>query len=185
MYLDQQLVEENVKANYAGFWPRVGASVIDFLILAPVTIGVTYFNIVSMKSLAVLLLINLAALAYKPFMEFAYGATFGKKSLDLRVVNVDLQPANLKEVLLRNIFHIGGTLVSILFSIQMFFAPGFEEVDGFTSYITFTQAAGASAATMVNYLLMLITLVDVIVLLVDDKNRSLHDKIGNTCVIGR
>jgi uncharacterized RDD family membrane protein YckC len=177
--LDQQLLQ--VKVKYGGFWPRVGASLLDGIVIAPIVFGVMYFNVVSFKSTALLIIANGLAMAYKPFMEYTYGATLGKMALDLKVVNLELERANLNEIILRNIFHIGGSLLSLIFMIVVFNASGFEEISGYMEYAAFSQNFVGLQA--VNYLTTLVTLIDAIVLIVDEKKRALHDKIAGTFVI--
>src|SRR4030043_189847 len=70
----------------AGFWIRVGASIIDSLIFIPIVI-LSIWNTYSLKSTAVLVLISLPGLIYKPFMESFFGATLGKMSCKIKVIN--------------------------------------------------------------------------------------------------
>jgi uncharacterized RDD family membrane protein YckC len=170
-----------VAVKYAGFWPRLGAMMLDGLILAPITVGLNFFNILNWKSTGILVAINLLGLVYKPFMEASKGATFGKMALNLRVVNEDLEQASLGEVLLRNIFHIGGLLITLFFTIIMFSDTGFSEITGFMQYSQYTQQFKANQ--YVTYLVGLITIIDGIVMIADNRNRSLHDKIAKTLVI--
>jgi hypothetical protein len=70
----------------AGFWIRVGASIIDKLIFIPIGI-LSYWNMYSLKSTAVLVLISLPKLIYKPFMESFFGSTLGKMSCKIKVID--------------------------------------------------------------------------------------------------
>lgn len=77
--LDETLIpQDNVQVKYGGFWPRLGALVLDGIILAPITFGITYYNISTWKSIPLLALISIIGVAYKPVMEHMYGATLGK-----------------------------------------------------------------------------------------------------------
>jgi uncharacterized RDD family membrane protein YckC len=176
--LDQPLIE--TKVRYGAFWPRVGASLIDTLVVAPVIFGVMYFNIVSWKSTGLLILANIVVIAYKPFMEYGYGATLGKMALGLRVVDLQLGQPNLNNVLLRNIFHIAGSILSLIVTVIIFNASGFEEISGYMEYAVFSQ--NFASLQTVNYVTSAVLLIDAIVLIADEKKRSLHDKIGGTCV---
>src|SRR5687767_7279656 len=100
--LDQPLIEVDANAvKFGGFWLRLGALIIDTVILAPISFGVMFFNITSWKSPLLLIIFSLIAVGYKPAMERYYGATLGKMALKLRVVNLQLQPANLTEIVMR------------------------------------------------------------------------------------
>lgn len=180
--LDQTLIQTNERTvKYGGFWPRLGAMLIDGLILAPFTFGITYYNITSWKSPLLLVLLTLLTVAYKPFLEFTYGATLGKMSLKLKVVNLQYESATLGEILMRNIFHILPSLVTLYFTIDIYNDPEFADVTGFMQYSAFSQKFTSLQFISVGSGLLLI--VDAIVLLADKYKRSLHDKIGQTCVI--
>lgn len=167
--------------TYGGFWARFFASLIDGLILIPFVFPLTYYNMVSWKSPAVYLLISIVGLAYKPFCEFMYGATIGKKALNLKVVNQAYEKPSLVEILLRNIFNFIAGIVSLIFTLTLFSMPGFEQVANFTDYITFT--AKMKSVNSINQFSGLHYVVDVVFLLIDPMKRTLHDRIGKTYVI--
>jgi uncharacterized RDD family membrane protein YckC len=180
--IDQPLIQTGESTiKYGGFWPRLGALLIDGVVLAPVSIGVSYFNITSWKSSLLLVVLTLVSVAYKPFMEFNYGATLGKMALKLKVVSLHYEKASLGEILARNIFHIVPTLLTLFFTINIYNDPEFESITGFMEYSTFTRQF--TALQFISIASGLITIVDGIVLLADKHKRSLHDKIGQTCVI--
>ena len=180
--LDQPLIQiDENNVHYAGFWPRLGALIIDALIMMPVSIGVQYLNISSWKSSAILVLVTLVTMLYKPVMESLYGATLGKMSFDLKVVNLKFGRATVGEVLWRNVFNLVPSLISLFFTLSLYQLPEFQAVSGFSEYNSLTSANGFLQA--INLLTGLILIVDTIVLLADDRNRSLHDKIGKTYVI--
>lgn len=180
--LDQPLFQpDKSSVTYGGFWQRFGALIIDGIILSPITFGLTYFNITSWKSSLILVLITLVGVSYKPFMESAYGATWGKMAMKLTVTNLNFEKASLGEILLRNIFHIVPTLIILFFSIGMYNDPAFQSVSGYGEFTTFSKQFPASQYT--SYVSGIITIIDAIVLAVDQQKRSLHDKIGGTLVI--
>ena len=55
--------------EYAGFWIRVGAGVIDILVMIPIFVA-SYFNQFNIKSLALLYILTLLSLIYKPLLDF-------------------------------------------------------------------------------------------------------------------
>lgn len=182
--LDESVFQrEEVRVTYGGFWARFGALFLDGLILAPLSFGVSFFNIISWKSAAVMMLINLVGIGYKPFMEFYYGATLGKMALRLKVVNLDFEQPDLQTVLLRNIFHIVPSLVLALLSISMYNDPDFVDVSSYTEYAAFGQKFVASQ--FISICSAVLTFVEAIMIGVDDQKRSLHDRIAGTYVIER
>jgi uncharacterized RDD family membrane protein YckC len=180
--LDQSFVQpERSAIKYGGFWQRFGAVIIDGLIWSPVSFGITYFNIINWKSPLILVIISLIGVAYKPFMEYTYGATWGKMALKLKVTNLELETASLQEILLRNVFHIVPTLISLVFSIGMYMDPGFQSISGFMEFSTFSEQF--TSLQTISYMSGLITIVDAIMLAADSQKRSLHDRIGGTLVL--
>jgi len=180
--LDEPMGQQNSSAvKYGTFWLRFAALLVDGIILAPISFGVTYFNITSWKSASVMLVITMIGISYKPFMEFNYGATLGKMALKLKVTDLQFQQPNLQTILLRNVFHIVPTLITSVLSIGMYTDPDFEMVTGYMEFVTFSQQFAATQ--LVSTISGLITLIDAIMLAVDDQKRSLHDRIAGTLVI--
>ena len=129
-----------------------------------------------------LALITIVGIGYKPFMEFTYGATWGKMALKLKVTNMSFEKAELSEILLRNIFHILPTLLTLVYTITVVYTNSdFEEVSGWTDYTRFLQQF--KVLSYINYGSGLIMLADIILLVSDEQKRSLHDRIGKTLVI--
>jgi uncharacterized RDD family membrane protein YckC len=181
--LDQSLYDQTEKANvkYGGFWSRFGALLLDGLIVAPFSFGLSYFNNTSWKSPLLLILITVIGTGYKPFMELTYGATLGKMALNLKVVGAKFEQADIAAVLLRNVFHILPQLVILLLTIGIYNDPEFESVSGWMEYTRYIQQI--SALQYINFATGIITIVDAIMLAADDQKRSLHDRIGRTFVI--
>ena len=169
--------------TYGGFWVRLGALLIDGLVLAPFIYGVGYFNIIHWKSLEVLVLISLIGMMYKPLMEFKYRATLGKMAFRLIVTNSIFEPPSVNDILMRNIFHIVGTILSLLATVVIYQADGFEYIDGWLEYSAFANQFIGNQ--VVSWLIIIIMLIDMVVLIGDNKKCSLHDKIGKTYVIVR
>jgi uncharacterized RDD family membrane protein YckC len=180
--LDQPLVQaDTATVKYGGFWSRFGALILDGFILAPFSLGLSYFNITSWKSSLALVVITLIGLAYKPFMEFNYGATLGKMAFKLKVVNNDLERASLGEILLRNIFNIVPSLITLFVTLGVYADPEFGDITGFMEYTAFTQQY--AALQFISYGSGILSIIDGIVLIADDQKRSLHDKIAKTFVV--
>jgi uncharacterized RDD family membrane protein YckC len=179
--IDQPAIEATATDKYAGFWYRLGALIIDGLVLAPVTFGISYFNITAWKSVEILILLSLIGIIYKPWMEFKFGATVGKMALKMKVVNFDGGQPTLQEILLRNIFHLAGSVFSLVFTIGVYMDPQFEYIDGYMQYSAF--ANGFMALKVTGWIMGVIVIVDGIVMIADKESKSLHDRIGNTYVI--
>ena len=180
--LDQPLIHPNLNTvKYGSFWPRLGALIVDGLVLAPVTFGINYLNIISWKNPVIYLLVALLSVAYTPIMEHIYGATLGKMVLRLKVVNRKFEKASLSEILFRNVFHIVPSVIAMFLSLSIYQNPEFASVSGYAEYSTFI--ADIQALQIINLATGVVIIADAIVLLADKYNRALHDKIGGTFVI--
>lgn len=180
--LDQPLIEPNVNTvKYAGFWPRLGALIVDGLVLAPVTYGLNYLNIISWKNPLLYIVVTVLTLAYKPIMETVYGATLGKMVLKLKVVNLKFDTASLSEVLFRNVFHIVPSVIIMFLTVGIYQNPEFASVSGYSEYSTFIS--GMKPLQILNLATGVIIIADAIFLLADKYNRALHDRIGGTFVV--
>ncbi|HYV95473.1 MAG TPA: RDD family protein [Chitinophagales bacterium] len=182
----ETILDTNISDNkdqlvvYGTFWKRLGALFIDGLILLPVT-GLAIYNLISWKSPSILAITSLISIAYKPFLEYRYGATIGKMALNLIVVNTAYQKVNLTEALTRNIFSIVLGIFSILTTFLLLNAPGFEDATTLTAYSEFSRKSTLN--TGFSIFAFAVYLLDCIFLWSDDRKRSLHDRIANTYVI--
>jgi uncharacterized RDD family membrane protein YckC len=114
-------------------------------------------------------------------MEYMYGATLGKMSLNLKVTSVDFNKASLNQILVRNVFNIVPSLVTLVVMIGIYQDPAFESVSGYGEYSQFL--AGFSVVQYVNLLAGGLVIADAIVMLADKRNRAWHDKFAGTFVI--
>lgn len=180
--LDQPLIQTHVpNVRYGGFWPRLGALIIDGLVLAPLSFGLNFLNITTWKNSLLLLVLTLVSIAYKPFMEMVYGATFGKMAFDLKVVNLKFETASISEVLLRNVFHLVPSLLGLVVTFGVYQLSGFESVSGYGEYSEYLSSF--TILKTINLVHGLLFVADTIVLLADRNSRAWHDKIARTCVI--
>lgn len=183
--LDHHLTQGDPKEfrpdMYAGFWPRLGAVVVDGLVCSPAT-AVLLTNMFIWKSIPVFLFCILLTLIYKPFLEFHYGATVGKMAVGIKVVNREMEKPTLQQAIFRSVFHILFSLISLFSSLAMFSVPGFDDQHSFLSYSQFMTAHN-DYSFITSYLPGLISLADGIVMVSNDHKRSIHDKIANTYVI--
>lgn len=171
---------ESTSFLYGSFKDRVLASLIDGLILLPLSVF-DWFNKSDWKSQILLTTVFLVGLIYKPLLEFKYGATIGKKLMKLVVVNRDHQKVNWIEVLIRNIFDITSRIFFFGATLMTYRSEGFINVTSNQEFVNFQK-------TIINlnpFLIFfsLITLIEVVFILSDKQKRALHDRMGATFVI--
>jgi uncharacterized RDD family membrane protein YckC len=134
--LDNEAREEPVNletVRFAGFGIRVGASIIDSLVLIPL-MGINYYNIIDLKNLMLAILLALLSAAYKPLMEYYYGATVGKMAVKIKVVDYQLRAISLEQALIRYSPWVLSVAINLLATIYIFQLEDFAEIQDFLSY---------------------------------------------------
>lgn len=165
---------------YGTFWQRFLALFIDGLLLSP-ALFIDWYNKTEWKNSLLLIVVALLATIYKPFMEYTYGATLGKKAINLIVVSKDFEKPALRNILLRNIFDIGQRLLTLVIILMVFSMPQFQVITSIKEFSNLQR-------TVINPLWITIAptvlvIIEIIFILTDAQKRSLHDRIGSTLVI--
>jgi uncharacterized RDD family membrane protein YckC len=173
--------EENENIIYGKFWPRVGASLIDGLVLLPLVVPINIYNETQWKSIPLLVVTLLIFPIYKIVFEYVYGATIGKQALKLKVVGLQYEKPNLTAIILRNIFNVTAVIFSGFILLLVFLQPGFSHVTTIGGYALLAHnSQGQGVDTSINSCIIVI---DVFFMRFDSKSRTLHDRIGDTYVI--
>jgi uncharacterized RDD family membrane protein YckC len=171
---------EETTSVYGGFKDRLFALLLDGLVLSPLILT-DYLNRTGLKSIFVLTLVFIISLAYKPLLEFKYGATVGKKALKLLVVNLEQGNISLGQAVLRNIFDIVSRCLTFALSLTIYTSTGFSSVTTNTEYARLQTATFNIIPYTFLYLALYIA--EIILLQTDKKRRSLHDRIAGTYVV--
>jgi uncharacterized RDD family membrane protein YckC len=171
---------EKTTVKYSTFWQRFFAILIDCIVLTPFAI-IDTFNKTTWKSYPVFFAAFLIMLAYKPFFEIRYGATLGKMAIKLTVVNTAYQKADIRNVMLRNVFDIFDRLLLSIIALITFSSPGVEDTAILKDYADISNMGTISHC--VTAVTSILAIVDSIFLLTDSRKRALHDRIGQTYVI--
>src|SRR5437868_2321872 len=110
------IATENHAENYAGFWRRFGAILIDGIMIAIVGL---LFKIIGLYSVGLDILL---ALLYTPFFEASeLQATPGKALLDMRVVSLTGERITFKKAFIRYLVRIvSGLLICFGFLMMLF-----------------------------------------------------------------
>lgn len=167
---------ETTQVVYSTFWGRFWASVIDTLVLAPLTF-LTNYNSGHWRSVPLFLIVSAISLLYKPLMEGRFYATVGKMAMNLTIVTTNFQQPAIRHIVLRNIFIIFyriliGTL-SVLILLDVF------SLD--SSF--YAGPTSLSVFTILNWVMILVFFGDSIALIADPIRRAWHDRIGQTLVV--
>lgn len=170
--------------QYAKFWDRFGAYILDALIVGLISYGINYLNFLSLKSFYVYLPIALIVILYKPYMESRYQATLGKMALNLKVTDLNYNQIDFEKSLLRSLIVMIPALIYIPVQYLAFDNPSLMAIDGFWD---FSKGVAETYPTMgtFNSIFSLVFLVDLIMLLADSskRQRSLKDRMAKTYVL--
>jgi uncharacterized RDD family membrane protein YckC len=185
--MPEKLISENTKlenVQYAKFWNRVGAYLIDVIIVGGFSAIINYLNITNYKSFLFYLPIAIIGFLYKPYMESKYGATLGKMALDLKVTDHNFNQINFTQSLMRSIILVFPVILSVPIYYLAFNNPILANITG---VLEFAQALTLEypIQSWIGNLSLTILVIDIIVLLTDKTKtqKSLHDRIGKTFVI--
>jgi len=163
----------------AGFWIRVGASIIDFLVFIPLVILSTW-NLFSLKSTVLLVLTSLPGLIYKPFMESFFGATLGKMSCKIKVIDDNGKKLSLFNAYIRFFPFLLSAGVGLASQLILFSSPQFQSA---TSLIELGEAQQGSFMDVVRYPVNALVLIDCVVVAFTFRKRALHDMMAESyCV---
>ncbi len=163
----------------ASFWTRVGATLLDSLILMPL-IGLGVYNMITWKILPLFILLQIAAMAYKPLLEWQYGQTLGKQAVNIRVVDAQLAPITLQQSLNRYIFYFANSFMGLVAGIMLF---GTEDFAAATDFMTVAELQQQATDETVTQFLSLLVFVSCFFAAFDPMTQTLHDKIAKTFVV--
>jgi len=168
--------------KFATFWNRLGASLIDGFIISVVVVPVTYYNVIYWKIPVLFIITSLMEIIYKPFLEYRYGATWGKMFLGLRVIGHSFQNVTLNEELRRVSFYMIPSILQFILMVRLYFSPVFHTL---TSYNAYTQyEVSSNPSTMwIALIVSFLGIADCITFFLHEQRRSLHDIYAGTYVI--
>ena len=166
---------------YGGFWRRVAAHFVDGLFVGVFIFPLSWYDLTSLKSYPVYIVLSLLGALYKPLMEYKYGATLGKMALGLKCVNLNYEKITLGEAFGRNLVFLVPGIITIILNYFLFTSSDFADATtwGEVSHLLVQLPFVTSA----NKLAFLFWIVDAVVLGTDNHKRSLHDRWANTQVI--
>lgn len=165
----------------AGFWIRVGASIIDNLVFIPLTI-LALWNMFSLKSAVLLVLVSLPAFIYKPFMESFCGATLGKMSCRIKVTDKNGKKLSLFYAYVRSFPFLMSGAVGLAGQLVLFSSPQFQSV---TSWVELGQARQPGFWDAAGSIVNLLAFIDCLVVAFTFRKRALHDMLAESFCVYR
>lgn len=173
--------------TYSSFGRRLGAYLIDFLLLSPL-FALQYWA--GGQSISIVVLVgvlgSVAFIVYRVYCHAIYGQTVGKRVVKLRVVRLSGEAIGWRESLLRSSVEMlfTGLVISAqliaLAAIPAAEFTGLDTVQRNSNLQVYTPAWSSHVVTLsgIWYIASLIAL------FVNDQRRTLHDFIAGTVVAG-
>ncbi len=147
--------------EYAGFWVRVLAKLIDFIVfLPPYFILLIFYHDIE-NSFVIYLSITILILLYNIIFVYLIGRTPGKIVMKLKVIKTDGEKVGIVNSISREIFAIISILLWII-----------QRIDMFGEFIN-----------AINPVFVLVASFEVLVCLFNYRYKTVHDYIGDTVVI--
>jgi len=165
----------------AGFWIRVGAQIVDTLLFIPIII-LGFWNTFSLKSTTVLILISLPALIYKPFMESFFGATLGKMSWKIKVIDDNGSKLSLFGAYVRYFPSLVSYGINLAGQLILFSSEQFQSA---SSMLELSQAQQGNFLAPIGTVVGVLVLIECIFAAFTFRKRALHDMLAESYCVYR
>ena len=172
--------------QYAGFWPRIAANLLDGVIWLIPTMPTVLLTIRFPRYPIYAVVPNAAlSLFYSVYLVYRFGGTPGKLMMGLQVRSADLAPVSLRQAFMR---HVVDVTLTILLGIGVIIASFHISAEEFAALSWFERVRELGLyspgwAGPVSYMSRFWSLEEPIVLLTNSRRRALHDFIAGTVVV--
>ena len=174
--------------RYAGFWPRVGALLLDLLIMLPM-IALMFWGEARYRLFALYYFVpsTLFGLFYSVYLVRRFGGTPGKLIVGVRIRKLDSGPVGYREACLR---YLPDYVFTLLTSVALIL-PLLRMTDGEYQSLAFVERTMRIEKLAPSWYkpLQIAQQVwvwgELVVLLTNSKRRALHDFIAGTVVVHR
>ena len=172
--------------KYATFWQRFGAGWIDFFAMLPAMLLLGWLSTQS-HTLALIVALPLGLLywAYSYFFHAISGQTLGKKSMGIRVVNLDGSRISRSTSFRRSIVDLVFAGLGVAGSFIGLAAIGASDYDALSwiEQTARTQAALPSWFRWTDWAAQIWMWSEVVTVLFNPRRRAIHDYLAGTCVV--
>jgi len=176
----------NDSLRYAGFWPRLGAHLLDILIMLPLIL-LTFQGLMHYRLFELYFFVpgTLFGLFYSVYLVQRFGGTPGKLLLGVRIRKLTGEPVGYREAILR---YLPEFLFGLLISIAWLYVEFHISESEFYS-LSSSERAQRIAKLAPSWSRPLKTIeniwiwAELLVLLTNRKRRALHDFIAGTVVV--
>lgn len=174
--------------RYAGFWPRLGAMLVDGLVMAPFIV-LSYWAWSQSRTVALWMDAPLAfAFAfYNVFFVGRWGMTVGKCVFKIKVVSLQGERAGYRRAFYRHSVDLALSVVQCALTLSALMSVAEHEFNvlAFAERIDLLSERTGAASDVLNWIFLAWALSELVVLLMNEKRRALHDYLAGTLVVHR
>jgi len=167
---------------YATFWQRVGASLLDGLILSPVNYGLIFLSMVYYKIFILSIFPTIISVFYKIYLEKQYGQTLGKLIVGIKVTGDNSEWTDYTQIIKRNYYHIIMLLFTVIKHVDLFKMESFLQADTYMQMIQ-VQKVQAPMYIYLVYVLGTLFCIDCLLMIKNNQSKTLHDTWAKTVVV--
>jgi uncharacterized RDD family membrane protein YckC len=187
--MDTKQIPLSINKNfdlYSDFGSRLGALLLDGLIMSPVWILIAIINSQSMNMQYYTLILNLLFVFwYMVYLPKTYGGTPGKLVAGLKIIKTDGSDIGWNEAFLRYSISLGFAIImapATIFSLMQADAETYNAM-GWLQQNTYLQSFVPFYQWIFIWSSFAWLIAEIIVYFTDDRSRAIHDKIGGTVVV--
>jgi uncharacterized RDD family membrane protein YckC len=173
--------------RYAGFWPRLGAILVDSIVLVPI-IAVSFWTWTSASRTTALLIevpLALTFAFYNIYFVGRWGQTLGKMAVKIRVVRLNGDRAGFARAFYRHAIDLTFSVVTSALTIYALMSVTDADYGVFTldQRLDLVESKTGRSVDVLDRLSLAWVASELIVLLLNEKRRAIHDYIAGTVVV--
>jgi uncharacterized RDD family membrane protein YckC len=169
---------------YSGFLSRLGANLLDMLILIPYTFLLVFINSFHMYAYFVTLIPNILFIFwYNIYLPKKFGGTPGKLIVGLKIVKIDSSGIDWRESFLRYSINIVLSIISIAMMVKAILLADIDIYNDLTWLDKNIYLANIVNIKLIQVLSNIWVWSEIIVLLFNKRKRAIHDFIAGTVII--
>jgi uncharacterized RDD family membrane protein YckC len=179
---------EPAAMRYAGFWPRLGAMLVDGLVMAPF-VALSFWAWSQPRSVALAMEIPLvfAFAAYNIFFVGRWGMTVGKCVFRIKVVSLGGERAGYLRAFRRHAVDFALSAAQCALTVVALMSVAEHEFNAlaFGHRLDLLGQRTGAASDVLDGVYLAWALSELVVLLLNEKRRALHDYLAGTVVVHR
>jgi len=169
---------------YSSFWSRLGANLLDMLIIIPFSILIIYLNSINLYLYLFTVIPNLIfILWYNIYLPKKHGGTPGKLIVGLKIVKLNSSSISWKESFLRHSVNLFFILANIIIMIIAIIKADSEIYNNLSWSEQSLYLASIFNLGILTILMNIWIWGEIIVILFNKRRRAIHDFIAGTVII--